>query len=171
MERKQIPDRLYPLRFIQRYALTPRITSETVAEHSFFVAAFVFELHTKYKFDLHKAVTMAIIHDFAECEIGDVTLTAKLKHPDLIDAIHKAEDRVMETFGRYIHNLFKEYEARESWEAKIVKYADVLQVKQYLSIEQSIGNPQYLNNMLQATKDSLAYFEEMLKPIRRTEAQ
>jgi len=155
-------DRIYNLRFVQRYSLTPRITSETVAEHSFFVAAFVLELHKTYEFDLGKAMTMAIIHDFAECEIGDITLTAKLNHPSLVKEVEKAERKVMKSFGDPIHELYEEYITRESVESLVVKYADILQVRQYLRNEAKIGQGTTVDSMAYSTEDLILKYQNYL---------
>ena len=53
------------LRNLVRYQSAPRVSSETVAEHSYYVAAYVLKLHNYYEFDLKKALTMAILHDYA----------------------------------------------------------------------------------------------------------
>lgn len=169
MKLNNIPstDRIYNLRFVQRYSLTPRITSETVAEHSFFVCAFVLDLHKIYGFDLGKAITMAHIHDYAECEIGDITLTAKLNHPTLVKEVEKAERKVMKSFGEPIYSLYEEYIARESVESLIVKYADILQVRQYLRNEAKIGQGATVDNMAYSTEALILKFQNLLSEFIR----
>ena len=60
------------LRNLVRYQNAPRVSEETVAEHSFFVAAYVLKLHNYYNFDLKKALSIAILHDYAEVFISDI---------------------------------------------------------------------------------------------------
>lgn len=54
---------LNTLRHLVRYQNVQRIHSETVAEHSFIVAAFVLKLREYYVFNLEKALKLALIHD------------------------------------------------------------------------------------------------------------
>lgn len=162
MKLSKMTDRIYNLRFVQRYSLTPRITSETVAEHSFFVSAFVLELHQTYEFDLGKALSMALIHDFAECEIGDITLTAKLNHPNLVKQVEIAERKVMKSFGEPIHTLYEEYIQRESVESFVVKYADILQVRQYLRNESKIGQGSTIDGMADSTENLILKYQNYL---------
>ena len=145
-----IPQKVYNLKFIQRYSITPRITNETVAEHSFFVATYVMELYKDYKFDLNKAVQMAIIHDFAESFIGDITLSTKTMCPELVN------------------ELYREYEQRTSVESLIVKLADTMQVKQYAGNEIELGNNSItMRSIFSRAVDDIDLFERKLAVYKR----
>lgn len=164
-----IPQKVYNLRFIQRYSITPRICNETVAEHSFFVATYVMELYKIYKFDLNKAVQMAIIHDFAESYIGDITLSTKTMCPELVKAVCGAEKTVMyQNFPSFIYDLYQEYEGRTSVEALIVKLADTLQVRQYAHNEISLGNNSVtMRDIFSRAVDDIDLFERKLVVYKR----
>lgn len=164
-----IPHKVYNLKFIQRYSITPRIINETVAEHSFFVATYVMELYNTYKFDLNKAVQIAIIHDFAESYIGDITLSTKTMCPELVKAVAEAEKTVMyQNFPSFIYELYREYEQRTSVESLIVKLADTLQVKQYTSNEISLGNNSLtMSEILKRAVDDIDLFERKLAVYKR----
>lgn len=164
-----IPQKVYNLKFIQRYSITPRITNETVAEHSFFVATYVMELYNDYKFDLNKAVQMAIIHDFAESFIGDITLSTKTMCPDLVEAVSNAEKEVMfQNFPSFIYELYREYEQRTSVESLIVKLADTMQVKQYASNEIELGNNSItMRSIFSRAVDDIDLFERKLAVYKR----
>lgn len=164
-----IPQKVYNLRFIQRYSITPRICNETVAEHSFFVATYVMELYKIYKFDLNKAVQMAIIHDFAESYIGDITLSTKTMCPELVKAVCEAEKTVMyQNFPSFIYDLYQEYEGRTSVEALIVKLADTLQVRQYAYNEISLGNNSVtMRDIFSRAVDDIDLFERKLAVYKR----
>lgn len=164
-----IPQKVYNLKFIQRYSITPRITNETVAEHSFFVATYVMELYKDYKFDLNKAVQMAIIHDFAESFIGDITLSTKTMCPDLVEAVSNAEKEVMfQNFPNFIYELYREYEQRTSVESLIVKLADTLQVKQYAGNEIELGNNSItMRSIFSRAVDDIDLFERKLAVYKR----
>lgn len=164
-----IPQKVYNLKFIQRYSITPRITNETVAEHSFFVATYVMELYKDYKFDLNKAVQMAIIHDFAESFIGDITLSTKTMCPDLVEAVSNAEKEVMfQNFPSFIYELYREYEQRTSVESLIVKLADTMQVKQYAGNEIELGNNSItMQSIFSRAVDDIDLFERKLAVYKR----
>ena len=164
-----IPQKVYNLKFIQRYSITPRITNETVAEHSFFVATYVMELYNDYKFDLNKAVQMAIIHDFAESFIGDITLSTKTMCPDLVKTVAEAEKEVMfQNFPSFIYELYREYEQRTSVESLIVKLADTLQVKQYAGNEIELGNNSItMRSIFSRAVDDIDLFERKLAVYKR----
>lgn len=164
-----IPQKVYNLKFIQRYSITPRITNETVAEHSFFVATYVMELYKDYKFDLNKAVQMAIIHDFAESFIGDITLSTKTMCPDLVEAVANAEKEVMfQNFPSFIYELYREYEQRTSVESLIVKLADTMQVKQYAGNEIELGNNSItMRSIFSRAVDDIDLFERKLAVYKR----
>ena len=164
-----IPQKVYNLKFIQRYSITPRITNETVAEHSFFVATYVMELYKDYKFDLNKAVQMAIIHDFAESFIGDITLSTKTMCPDLVEAVSNAEKEVMfQNFPSFIYELYREYEQRTSVESLIVKLADTLQVRQYAGNEIELGNNSItMRSIFSRAVDDIDLFERKLAVYKR----
>ena len=164
-----IPQKVYNLKFIQRYSITPRITNETVAEHSFFVATYVMELYKDYKFDLNKAVQMAIIHDFAESFIGDITLSTKTMCPDLVEAVSNAEKEVMfQNFPSFIYELYREYEQRTSVESLIVKLADTMQVRQYAGNEISLGNNSItMRDIFSRAVDDIKLFESKLAVYKR----
>ena len=169
IEGPSIPHKVYNLKFIQRYSITPRICNETVAEHSFFVATYVMELYKNYKFDLNKAVQMALIHDFAESFIGDITLSTKTMCPELVEAVARAEKDVMyQNFPSFIYELYTEYEQRTSVESLIVKLADTLQVKQYASNELSLGNNSpTMSSILSRAVDDIDLFERKLAVYKR----
>lgn len=164
-----IPQKVYNLKFIQRYSITPRITNETVAEHSFFVATYVMELYKDYKFDLNKAVQMAIIHDFAESFIGDITLSTKTMCPELVKTVAEAEKEVMfQNFPSFIYELYREYEQRTSVESLIVKLADTMQVKQYAGNEIELGNNSItMRSIFSRAVDDIDLFERKLAVYKR----
>ena len=140
-----------------------------MAEHSFFVATYVMELYKDYKFDLNKAVQMAIIHDFAESYIGDITLSTKTMCPDLVEAVSNAEKEVMfQNFPSFIYELYREYEQRTSVESLIVKLADTMQVKQYAGNEIELGNNSItMRSIFSRAVDDIDLFERKLAVYKR----
>lgn len=140
---------IYNLSYITRYSNVPRIKNESVAEHSFFVAAIVIELYESYEFDLGKALAMAIVHDWTESYVDDVTVVTKRMFPAIGTAIAKAELQVADTaFSKHAASIWHEFHASPyTVEQLIVKYADVLQCSQYSKNEIALGNHGYMKEV------------------------
>ena len=107
--------------------------SESVADHSFRVALIALALADLKHLDSLKAVRMALLHDLAEAEIGD--MTPKQKDKDPVGFKH-AEDAAME---RLLENLpwgiqggfraaWQEFFDTSTDEARLVRDADKLEM-------------------------------------------
>jgi 5'-deoxynucleotidase YfbR-like HD superfamily hydrolase len=88
--------------------------------------------YLKHPVDTQKALEMALVHDLVEAEVGD---TPRLQSDHFVEvkvkkralehaAILKYREILPEPIGQKIYDLFMEYEARESFEAKLVKALD-----------------------------------------------
>ncbi|XP_031775887.1 HD domain-containing protein 2 isoform X2 [Apis florea] len=102
---------------------------ETIAGHMYRMAMFSFLVDKNENLDKVKIMQMALIHDLAECIVGDITPSCGI--PSEIK--HKLEDEAMEDIckllgdrGPVILEIFREYEKQESPEAKYVKDLDRL---------------------------------------------
>lgn len=138
---KSFYSQIYNLAYIRRYSTIPCVRDESVAQHSFFVAALVIRLHKDYEFDLGKAVTMAIIHDWTESWLDDIMVTTKKEFKNLAKEVSMAELIIAEReFPEPILELWVDNKENESLESKIVHYADVLQCLQYAEHEIKLGN-------------------------------
>ena len=137
------------LRNLVRYQSAPRVSSETVAEHSFFVAAYVLKLHNYYEFDLKKALSMAILHDYAEVFISDVPHPIKKQFTVIAECLEKAENQIVTT---HISNEFaewlSEFNNTSTAEGAIVSLADILSVISYAKNEIGLGNSEYMKDVL-----------------------
>ncbi|MGB9726931.1 MAG: HD domain-containing protein [Nitrososphaeria archaeon] len=106
----------------------PFYEAESVAEHSFEVAAIVLALlnSIRMKVDAEKALAMALIHDLSESVIGDMpkALTEKIGE----NFKHEIEGEAVEKIvgSGKLSEIFEEYLRGESLESKIVKFADKL---------------------------------------------
>merc|ERR1712130_675294 len=82
--------------------------------------------------DINKCVKMALVHDIAEGEIGDITPThniSKAKKQELEKkAIHNLCQTLDPELGKEVEILWEEYEANETAEAKLVKDCDRLEM-------------------------------------------
>lgn len=136
------------LRNLTRYQAAPRVSSESVAEHSFFVAAYVLKLHDFYDFNLEKALRMALLHDFNEVFISDVPFPIKSKYGSLNKELEKAEFAInTEHISREFAEEMEEFNNMTSVEGIIVELGDVLSVVSYSKHEIGLGNSNYMKDV------------------------
>lgn len=139
---KNIPHLLFEistLRQIQRshaQSLLHTHFTDTIAAHSHLVSVIAFFLGETAKADMAKILTMALFHDMTEARSGDQNWTHKRYVTVHEDEIMQDIEAVLPAESRLIRSL-KEYEKRESLEAKLVKDADIIAqlilVKEYAS--------------------------------------
>ena len=103
-------DNIYTLKALTRYNNKFKIISESVAEHSFFVAVLVLKMHDDYKFNLEKALKMGLIHDVPELHLSDVTHDVKRNFPKLAKEVTNAEYVIMRDKYPNWYESFKEFE-------------------------------------------------------------
>lgn len=77
--------------------------------------------------DTGKIAKMVMVHDIAESRTGDVDYLAR-QYVERNDALGISDMLAETAVEKEFHDLWEEYEARESLEAKIVKDADNLNV-------------------------------------------
>ena len=141
------------LRTLVRYQTAPRVSAETVAEHSFFVAAYVLKLHDYYEFDLEKALKMAILHDFSEGYISDVPHPIKKAYPGIATALQQIEYNVnKDNINNEFADWLEEFNDMSSPEGIIVALADILSVVSYAKYEIGLGNSNYMKKVLEGAK-------------------
>lgn len=138
---------IYGLKHIIRYNNIPKITNESVAEHTFFVTAIVLKLNNYYKFNLEKALVMATIHDFIETYISDIPRNVKNKYKKLNDVLVEVEKDAWNDIYPEYKIYIDELEENKTIEAKIVNLADTLSVLQYSSTEVKLGNEGYMKQV------------------------
>ncbi len=110
---------------------------ESVAEHTWRMSLMVILLAPSMDqpVNLEKCLKMAILHDLAEAEVGDIpvfetqTVEAKQKKQALeTAAMKKLCDSLQNPMGIELYTLWEEYEAKESYEAKFVNAIDKIEV-------------------------------------------
>lgn len=114
--------------------------SQSVAEHLFHTALIAYALcHLEPKADKHRAVLMALLHDIGEGRTSDHSYVhqryGRLAESNAVEDIASSVP-----FGQEIVRLFKEEQAKETLEAKLVKDADVLEWISTLRGEEIKGN-------------------------------
>lgn len=121
--------------------------TESVAAHSFGVGVTAMLLADQFiargiVIDVEKVLRLALLHDWAEARVGDMPRTATLyfghearkqaetaAFSDVVGGIEKHES---------YEALYRDYETRESLEARLVKAADVLDLLvQVLALERA----------------------------------
>ncbi len=162
---------IYTLKALTRYNNKFKIINESVAEHSYFVAVLTLKLHDDYKFNLEKALKMALVHDIPELHLSDVTHDVKRNFPKLADEVTKAEYVIMRDKYPNWYSEFKTFEDQDSVEAKIVKMADNLSCVQYATAEMDLGNKGYMKEVAQNAAERVIQCEKNLKKWRRKNAK
>jgi len=164
-------DNIYTLKALTRYNNKFKIISESVAEHSFFVAVLVLKMHDDYKFNLEKALKMGLIHDVPELHLSDVTHDVKRNFPKLAKEVINAEYVIMRDKYPNWYESFKEFEDQNSVEALVVKMADNLSCVQYATAEMELGNKGYMKDVAQSAGRRVMQCEQKLKKWRRKNAK
>ena len=109
---------------------------ESVAEHSWQMAlmALLMHRHLAHPVDIEKTLKMILVHDLVEAEVGDVPFFDKgerkrLKAAREQQAIAKIRDALDPATGQEIHDLWQEYEAKATAEARFATALDHLEVQ------------------------------------------
>lgn len=113
--------------------LTHMGRAENDSEHAWHMAIMLYLLkeYANEEFDLAKAMMMALIHDIVEIDAGDTYAYDEKGKATEKEREEKAAERIFgllpEDQGDKLKALFKEYEALETPEARIVRSMDNLQ--------------------------------------------
>jgi len=155
----------YSLEHTKRYSMKPVIHQESVASHSFFVALGVLLMANDYRFDVDRAIKIAICHDLAEMEISDVNHLVKKNFPMVAQALKEAEEQIVKRFPLEVADYCNMYHDG-SVESMVVHYADALQCRQYSKNELNMGNGGYMEDVYINSGRRLLELEEKLKPYK-----
>ena len=112
---------------------------QNIAEHIFRVTMIAWIIAVREKADASKVLRMCLIHDVAESRTGDIAFMHRnyvTRHEKLAE-MHMFHDTTLEKEARI---LLKEYNDRNSLEAKIVKDADNIDVDLELKELARIGD-------------------------------
>ena len=136
-------EELYALSFITRYSNMPRIRNESVAEHCFFVASIAIQMRQIIHFDLPKVVVWAVIHDWPEAKVDDVSHKVKRDFPAVKKALKEAEKEIVKTYAEELHVQFERLDddvKNMSINQLILHLSDAAQCVQYSATELRLGN-------------------------------
>lgn len=134
---------------------------ETIAGHMYRMAMLSFLVDNEENLDKIKIMQMALIHDLAECIVGDIT--PKCGVPP--DEKHRREDEAMMNIcnllgdkGPSILQMFREYEKQESPEAQYVKDLDRLDlIMQAYEYEKRDNMPGRLEEFFKSTNGKIKH--------------
>lgn len=126
-----------------RYAGRLTITKENIAEHSLFVSINVIEICDRLNVPdkiKAKALELAILHDYPEVELSDISFIVKRDNPKIAENFDAAEIDFIEKYMPNKVDLFKDMQSKKPLYVKIVKIADAMSVIQYAKKEILLGN-------------------------------
>jgi putative hydrolase of HD superfamily len=184
MKLRELLERLNNLKSIPRTGWlmcnVPLNQVEDVAQHTFDVAVITFllanELEHK-KLNLERALSMAVMHDWAEASVGDFPNTA-LKHLESPDIKKRMEKSALEELFIGLKNkakcmkLWHEYCEKRTIESKIVHSADYLSMLvQALKYRERGNRSCQLDELWRAVKNDLAPYAAEFKPVRELVAE
>src|SRR3989338_10077514 len=112
---------------------------QNIAEHLFRTTMIAWIIAIAEKADVSKVIKMCLVHDIAESRTGDIAFMHReyvTRHEKLAE-MHIFQDTALENEARM---LLKEYNSRNSLEAKIVKDADNIDVDLELKELARIGD-------------------------------
>ena len=103
---------------------------ESIAEHIFGVQMLAIAMKSEYKYDINltKVIFMLAVHELGETIIGDLTqfqITKEEKEKLEHKAVHDILDSLID--GKYIEDLFLEFDEKKTPEAKFAYQCDKLE--------------------------------------------
>ncbi|MDI6642447.1 MAG: HD domain-containing protein [Candidatus Hodarchaeaceae archaeon] len=150
---------------------------EDVAQHTFDVTAITLLLADELerqgkKIDQGRALSMAVVHDWAEASVGDFPYTA-LKYLGPAGTKKRVEKRALEDlFGKLPKRekylaLWQEYSEKRTPEANLVHAADYLSMLvQAVKYRERGNRSRELDELWRAVKKDLARYMKEFKPVR-----
>lgn len=128
---------------IIRYSNRQRIKDEDLAQHSFSVAYYCFQICDELKIpeDIrNEAIAMAIIHDIGEVFTSDLPHDIKYANPELKELCDKLEAKYIDEISCIRDIWHKMEDNPDSVQKCIVKLADTMSVLAYCKRELDLGN-------------------------------
>lgn len=135
--------RYYRLNNLVRYSQMNRITSESVATHSYYVTLFSMmicdelDLPTEDKYTIMR---MSLVHDLPEMYTSDIPSIVKSSSEKLVELLDELEEEIVKMHFSEYNREFSALSDKSSLHSIVVKLADILSVAQYAYHESSLGN-------------------------------
>ena len=101
----------------------PASIAETVAAHSYEASIISGILASKVGANVERAMALAIVHDIAECRVGDLPLYSSTKIGEIKEDI---ELRAVEELGlpKQILDLYREWISQETTESRVARVSE-----------------------------------------------
>lgn len=152
---------------IIRYANRVRIKDEDLAQHSYSVAYYCFDIAAEFGIpdDIrNEAIAMSIIHDIGECFTSDLPHDVKYENPELKQLCDKLERKYVEQL-LHIKNLWNKLENNgDTIQRLMVKLGDSLSVRAYTDRELSLGNnTEVFKEISKNIDDQISMYRQKLK--------
>ena len=132
---------------VSRYNTRYRIKNESVAAHSFYTIWFTSVICSYFGLNpelTQKAMECAMVHDIPEIYINDITYDCKQMIPDITKMIEPYERTIIDKLSDVAESiLFDPKNLEEQLINLIVRFADVVSVKQYSMSEIKLGNASF----------------------------
>ncbi|XP_029352035.1 5'-deoxynucleotidase HDDC2 [Echeneis naucrates] len=128
---------------------------ESVSDHMYRMAMMSLTI-TDPTVDKDRCIRMALVHDMAECIVGDIAPSDNVpkaeKHRREEEAMTHLTSQLPEELKQEIFGLWEEYETQSSPEARLVKQFDLLEmVLQAYEYEELEGTPGRLQEFFDST--------------------
>ena len=132
---------------VSRYNTRYRIKNESVAAHSVYTIWFTSVICSHFGLSpelTQKAMECAMVHDIPEIYINDITYDCKQMIPDIAKMIEPYEREIVSRLSDVAESiLFDPKDLEEQLISLIVRFADVVSVKQYSLSEIKLGNTSF----------------------------
>lgn len=128
---------------IIRYANRVRIKDEDLAQHSYSVAYYCFDIAKEFNIpdDIrNEAIAMAVIHDIGECFTSDLPHDVKYENPELKNLCDKLERKYVDKLPSCRDLWYKLEDNKNSIQSLMVKLGDSMSAKSYVERELMLGN-------------------------------
>lgn len=128
---------------MKRYNNRIKIKSESIAEHSFYVAYNILKIGHEYKIPdciVNEAVAMAIAHDYPEAFTSDIPHDCKQSSPELKKLLLNIECKFLEEQMPELLSRYKKLSEENSLVDLLVDLGDAISVLQYANREIELGN-------------------------------
>jgi len=130
---------------------------ESVSDHMYRMAAVALLADKHTGLDKNKCIKMALVHDMAECIVGDLTpqdgVSKTEKHLREKAAMNHIQSLLDSEVGNEMYQLWEEYESQTSEDAKFVKDLDMFDmIVQAYEYETMHDRPQQLSDFFHSTQ-------------------
>nr|XP_054749834.1 5'-deoxynucleotidase HDDC2-like [Lytechinus pictus] len=134
---------------------------ESVSDHMYQMAIMAMIITDK-SLDKNRCVQIALVHDMAECIVGDITpadgISKEEKHRREKETMEKLSKLAGPESGQDMYQLWKEYEEQSSAEARFVKDLDRFEmISQAFQYEKRENKPGLLQEFFDSTQGKFSH--------------